>query len=259
LDEDYRLVIPIEQVSAEPYSPVISYPSRDTAVLISRIRQLKELGVSDLEFTGPLKLGRLSLLGKGVAGVVVIGRTGKRRAALKVRRADSRRENVKHEVSMLKAANTVGVGPVYYGSTDDVILMELIEGNTLPDWLSTLTGRGRRSRFRNVTCSLFEQCHRLDDARIDHGELSRAHKNVCVTVQEQPVILDFESASTVRSTNNLTSIAQYFYLGGGFARRAGRILGPTDSDRLKGALRLYKSERTAESFLGLKQMLRLAS
>jgi putative serine/threonine protein kinase len=259
LVEDSNVVIPLEDAAAEPYASIISYPRPDSAALASRIRQLRELGVSQIELTGKLKLGKLSLLGKGVSGMVMIGILGKERVALKLRRVDSRRDSMSHEASMLKAANSVKVGPLYYQSTEDVILMELIEGHSLPEWLSGLTGKGCRGRFRGTTGRLFEQCFRLDDAGIDHGELSRAHKNVCVIEDGQPVILDFESASRNRNPNNLTSIAQYLFAGGGFARRARRVLGPTDSIRLRRALRSYKSERTADSFHSLQELLKLTS
>ncbi len=255
--KDPELVIGVEDATAEPYATILCYPQADNAAIASRIRQLRELGVRKLEFTGRLKLGRLSLLGKGVAGMVVIGRNGKERIALKIRRIDSRRDSMQHEASMLKAANTIEVGPAYYGSTNDIISMELIEGQNLPEWLRTLEGRGRRSRLRETAGSLLQQCLRLDKAGLDHGELSRAHKNVSVSKAGTPVILDFESASLDRRPNNLTSITQYFFLGGTFARRARRILGPTDACLLRQALRSYKFERSPDTFRSLLKLLRL--
>ncbi len=257
LAESPELVIGVEDATVEPYATILSYPKADKTALASRIRQLHELGVRELEFVGRLRLGRLSLLGKGVAGMVVIGRNGRERIALKIRRIDSRRDSVRHEASMLKAANSVDVGPAYYGSTSDIISMELVEGESLPEWLGTLVGRGRRSRLRETAGILLQQCLRLDDAGLDHGELSRAHKNVSVSREGGPVILDFESASWDRRPSNVTSITQYFFLGGGFARRAHRILGPTDIGLLKQALRSYKFEKSPDAFCSLLKLLRL--
>ena len=158
---------------------------------------------------------------------------------------------------MLKVANSVNVGPAFYGNTSDVISMQLIEGHSLPEWLPTLTGRGRRLRFRSVAGNLFDQCLRLDNAGLDHGELSRAHKNVCVTEKERPVILDFESASRKRSPSNLTCIAQYLFLGGGFAKRVRRITGPVDSAELKRVLRSHKHDKSPDAFHRLQDLLKL--
>ncbi len=250
-------IVPIEDAASDPYATILAYPRPEASALSSRIRQLRELGISELEFTGELRVGKLSLLGKGVAGMVVAGRAGKDRVALKIRRTDSRRDSVRHEASMLKAANAIDVGPRYYDSTDDILLMEFVEGQNLPHWITTLRGKGRRLLFRKTVADLFQQCLRMDNTGLDHGELSRAHKNISVTVSEHAVILDFESASKERSPNNLTSIAQYFFVGSGFAERVSRIAGPTDKEKLKAALRLYKSEKSTDTLKAVEKLLKL--
>jgi len=250
-------IVPIEDTASEPYATILAYPRPEASVLSSRIQQLRELGISELEFTGKLRVGKLSVLGKGVAGMVVAGRAEKDKVALKIRRTDSRRYSMRHEASMLKAANEIDVGPRYYGETADILSMELVEGQSLPDWITTLRGKGRRLRLRKTAGDLFQQCYRMDKAGLDHGELSRAHKNVSIRANGHAVILDFESASKERSPNNLTSVTQYFFLGSGFARRVRGIAGPTDNEKLKGALRTYKSERSTDALHAVEKLLML--
>ena len=250
-------IVPIEDTASEPYATILAYPRPEASVLSSRIQQLRELGISELEFTGKLRVGKLSVLGKGVAGMVVAGRAEKDKVALKIRRTDSRRDSMKHEASMLKAANEIDVGPRYYDNTDDILLMEFVEGQSLPEWITTLRGKGRRLRLRKTAGDLFQQCYRMDKAGLDHGELSRAHKNVSIRANGHAVILDFESASKERSPNNLTSVTQYFFLGSGFARRVRGIAGPTDNEKLKGALRTYKSERSTDALHAVEKLLML--
>jgi putative serine/threonine protein kinase len=250
-------IVPIEDAASEPYATILAYPRSEASAISSRIQQLRELGISELEFTGKLRVGKLSLLGKGVAGMVVAGRAGKAKVALKIRRTDSRRENVRNEASMLEAANAIDVGPRYYGNTADILLMEFVEGQSLPQWITTLRGKGRRLRFRTTVADLFQQCLRMDNAGLDHGELSRAHKNVSVTVSGHAVILDFESASMERRPNNLTSIGQYFFLGSGFAKRVSAIVGPTDKEKLKAALRMYKREKSTDALNAVGKLLML--
>ncbi len=216
-------IVPIEDTASEPYATILAYPRPEASVLSSRIQQLRELGISELEFTGRLRVGKLSLLGKGVAG----------------------------------AANEIDVGPRYYDNTDDILLMEFVEGQDLPEWITTLRGKGRRLRLRKTVGDLFQQCYRMDKAGLDHGELSRAHKNVSIRASGHAVILDFESASKERSPNNLTSVTQYFFLGSGFARSVRGIAGPTDNEKLKGALRTYKSERSTDALRAVEKVLML--
>lgn len=234
-------IVSIEQAANRPYSQVLAYPASDDASVQSRIRQLEDLRLTSLVFEGPLKLDGLSLLGKGVSSVVMVGIIEGRRVALKIRRVDSRRKDMSHESEMLQAANLAGVGPKYLGETPDVLAMELVEGQRLPIWLSGLKGRGRKPRVRMTVRTLLEQCRTLDHRGLDHGELSRAHKNILVAADDYPSIVDFESASLTRRPSNFTSLTQYLFLGGGMARRVGRVLGPISREPLLAHLRDYKA------------------
>lgn len=255
--EDGSLLVPTARLAEDPYRQVLVYPRPEDTLVESRIQQLKELGVSSLEFVGPLKMGRVSVLGKGVVGIVVTGQARGRRVAVKIRRVDSRRRNMTHEATMMKEANVAGIGPKCLGSTEDILAMQFLEGQRLPLWLSNLKGRGRKSRVKSTVKNLLEQSFRLDAYGLDHGELSRAPKNVLVTAEDRPWILDFESASMMRRVNNFTSLAQYLLLGGGLAKRVLQILGPVDKGALVNHLRLYKSGMTNDAFEAVLKLLRL--
>ncbi len=255
--EDQSLLVPISDLVKDPYREVLAFPKPSDSIVQSRIRQLEKLGVSGLEFAGPLKIGRVSVLGKGVVGIVVAGEGGGKKVAVKIRRVDSRRLNMIHEATMMSEANKIGIGPRCIGSTQDILTMEFLKGHRLPVWLSSLKGRGRKSRVRSAFRNLLEQSVQLDAYGLDHGELSRAHKNVLITDENRPWILDFESASLMRRVNNFTSIAQYLFLGGGFARKVLQVLGPVEKSELVGYLRLYKSGMTNNAFEAALKVLRL--
>ena len=252
-------LVPIEKLAQDPYRALVAYPDPAAEAVESRIRQLDELGITGLEFEGSLKIGKLSVLGKGVVGLVFSGITGRTRVAVKIRRVDSRRKTMNHEAEMIKAANNAGVGPQLLGVSQDVLEMQYVEGKPLPLWISTLSGRGTRTRLRSTFKRLFEQSIRLDAYGIDHGELSRAHKNVIVGVDDHPFILDFESASLMRRVNNFTSIAQYLFLSNRFGKRAIRILGPIYTQELVRYLRLYKSGKTNDAYESVLGLLRVRS
>jgi len=215
------------------------------------------LKITGLDFQGRLKTDRLSILGKGVVGIVVIGLRANRRIAVKIRRVDARRPSLIHEADLLRRANSLCVGPECLGGTTDVLAMELVEGLSLPLWLESLKGRGRRARVRRVVRPLLEQCLKMDAHGLDHGELSRAHKNVIVSNDDIPRILDFESASLMRRPSNFTSLTQYLFLGGGIAKKMSRILGPVDKEELLRCLRDYKAGGWKDAFEATTKVLRL--
>jgi len=255
LAETIPRIVPVGDIAKEPYRALIAYPKPTVDAVEERIKQLSELGVDQIDFNGPIEMGRLSVLGKGVVGLVFSGLAGGERVAVKIRRVDSRRASMSREAEMMEAANTAGIGPKLLGSTHDVLKMEFVNGQTLPPWISDLKGRGTRARVRATFKMLLEQCARLDAYGLDHGELSRAHKNVLVSAEGRPTILDYESASLMRRVNNFTSIAQYLFLSGRFSRRAIRLLGPVPRDELLTYLRLYKSGKTNDAFEAVVKVL----
>jgi predicted Ser/Thr protein kinase len=255
--ENRSSLVPLEDLAKKPYRELLAYPKPNDEFVESRIRQLKSLGIAGLEFGGPLRMGKLSVLGKGVVGLVIAGFAEGGRVAVKIRRVDSRRRSMLHEAEMMRAANKAGIGPQCLGSSEDILEMQFLDGQRLPLWISSLKGRGTKARVKATVRALLEQCVRLDAYGLDHGELSRAHKNVLVSTGDHPWILDYESASVMRRVNNFTSLAQYILLSGRFSRKVVRILGPVDRDELVHYLRLYKSGKTNDAFESTLKMLRL--
>ncbi|HVH16611.1 MAG TPA: serine/threonine protein kinase [Candidatus Angelobacter sp.] len=254
---DESVLVPLQDLARKPYRELLAYPNPSDESVQSRIRQLNSLGIEGLEFVGPLRMGKLSVLGKGVVGLVFRGIADDHRVAVKIRRTDSRRSSMIHEAEMMKAANKAGIGPKCLGSSEDTLEMQLLEGQRLPLWISSLKGRGRKARVKATVKALLEQCIRLDAYGLDHGELSRAHKNVLVSEGDHPWILDYESASLMRRVNNFTSLAQYILLSGRFSRKVIRILGPFDQDELVKYLRLYKSGKTNDAFESTMKLLQV--
>lgn len=240
--------MPLKELLKERYGQVICYPRYDIKELKRRIKELKAVGVKALEFAGEKRAFDVPVLGKGCVGIVVAAQTDKGRIALKIRRIDAGRAGMQREAEMLRRANAVGVGPNLLNATGNFLLMEFIEGKLLPQWVEALRGRGTRARIRGVLQAVLEQCWRLDEAGLDHGELSRAPKHIIVSEDDRPRIVDFETASVTRRVSNVTSICQYLFIGSQVARTIERRFGKVDQGELIQALRSYKQGRTREHF-----------
>jgi len=241
--------IPLNKLSEEKYAQVICYPKYEPEELTKRLREMRRLGIKALCFIGDKKIGDVSVLGKGYVGIVVAAYTEKGKAALKIRRTDADRETMKREAEMLQIANSVNVGPRLLGFTQDLLLMELVEGLLLPAWIEKIRKeRNAVKRTRRVLRDILEQCRRLDEAGLDHGELSEASKHIIVDHEDKAWILDFESASTTRRVSNVTSICQFLFLKGKTARLIGEVINRHDMDKLISLLRSYKRNRTRKNF-----------
>lgn len=241
-------VIPLERLSEERYSKVLCYPKFDSIELKRRLNELKKLNVTTIEFSGEKSVFNVSVLGKGCVGIVVAAYTHSEKVAVKIRRVDADRAGMQCEAQMLKKANIAGVGPCLLDVTENFLVMEFIGGRLLPQWVEELKGRGKRVKICWMLRAILEQCWALDEIGMDHGQLRKAPKHIIIDEEDNPHIVDFETASITRRVSNVTSICNYLFIGSQIARKISRELGEINRSRLINTLRNYKKQRTRENF-----------
>ncbi len=250
--------IPLEEFSRVPYLNILTYPGPDLRSAKSRIKQLQKLGVEGVIFEGKTKVGRLGLVGLGTVGVVVKSVTKDGTFALKIRRRDANRESMDNEVRLMKMANSVDVGPRLLSHTKDFIIMQHIRGEGIDEWLSELRGRGSAGRARELVHRLLNQCRKLDLINLDHGQLSNLRKHVVIS-DDSPYIIDFESASINRAVRNVTTAAQYLFIGGKISTRLKRMLGLRESDAIIETLGQYKRDMSDAKYARVLASMRIIS
>ncbi len=238
----------MDQLIQEPYASVLCFPKPSEAELQSRLQELRSHGVTALEFSGTASLFGVAVpvLGKGFVGIVVIAHVNGERVAVKIRRADADRADLLHEAQMLTKANSVKVAPRLMTASKNFLLMQLIDGDLLPNWLKT---NKDAAAVKQVLGEVLEQCYRLDQVGLDHGELSKAPKHLLVDKTEKPFIVDFETASVERRVANVTAVCQYLFAGNSTAAKIlAEIFGERNRLELIDTLKAYKKSRNREHF-----------
>lgn len=245
--------VPIENLISEPYASVVCYPKVSQSELEERIKEMKQNGVTAIEFTGKASAFNTPILGKGYVGIVVAAYVNGVRVALKMRRVDADRKNLAHEAEMLTKANQAGVGPKFLGVSNNFLVMQLVDGDLFEPWLA---GQTEKSIVQKVVVDILEQCWRLDQAGLDHGELSKAPKHLLVDKADKPFIVDFETASMNRKVQNVTGVCQFLFTGESkTAKLLSQVLGKLDKTELIAALKKYKKIMTRENFDALSRYL----
>jgi putative serine/threonine protein kinase len=245
------LIIPIDQLMKSPYASILCFPSPTEDELHKRIEELHDLRVSAIEFSGAASLFsvKVPVVGKGFVGIVVVAHVNGTRAALKILRRDSGRADLLHEATMLAKANAVNVGPRLLAASKNFLLMQFIDGELFPNWLETNRNPKNVGPFLR---EILEQCWRLDEACLDHGELSKAPKHLLVEKAGRVFIVDFESASAERRVANVTAMCQYLFAGNSSVSQVLALtLGKVDNAKLVAALKTYKKNRNRRSFESL--------
>jgi len=240
------IIVPIKELHAEPYASVVCYPRASHSEMKSRIDELKMLGVEAVEFGGKASAFTLPVLGKGYVGIVVTALVCGERFALKMQRVDSDRESLEREAELLAKANSVGVGPKLVGVTKHLLLMALVDGDLLEVWLKS---HKKPDLVREVLADILEQCWRMDEIRLDHGELSKAPKHIIMDMSDKPFIVDFETASTVRNASNVTSVCQFLFQGNSdVCKGIAQVIGERNRASLTAALKNYRKNRSRATF-----------
>ena len=218
--------------------------------------ELEKLKIKSISLSGPTTIGKLEILGKGYVGIVVLAKRGNKIIALKIRRLDSQRNEMKSEAKLLKIVNTQNVGPKLIDCSKNFVVMEFLKGEKIGKWIDSLGGPGSSKKLKSTIKTVLEDCYRLDQIGFDHGELSSISKHVIVG-ETKSTLIDFESSSINRRVSNVTSITQAFFIGSGIGKKVKRIFKIPSKQKIISALRKYKKEQSRESFENLLKILKL--
>jgi len=240
--EDQQLQL--EDITGTRASRFLTYPQDNPEELKNRIDELRAAHITALQFRGPTRIDGIPLLGKGCVGIVVQATLDNTTIALKIRRADANRFDMTDEARLLRTANSVNVGPRLITATRNFLAMELFKGEPLFKWAQI---RRERRAIRFVIRRLLLDCFKLDSIGLDHGELSRAPKNVLIGLDGSACIVDFETASTSRRVANVTSLLQYFMFGQ-LSRKIGARRLFKNKKSLVKALAAYKQDNSVTNF-----------
>lgn len=248
--------ISIKKFTNKPYSKILGYPKSSKSQINSRIKELEKLKIKSISLSGPTIIENLRILGKGYVGVVVLAKKNNKKVALKIRRIDSQRNEMKTEATLLKLVNQVNVGPKMIAYSKNFLVMEYLEGFKFNQWINSLKGFGSARKLKTIIRKILEDCYRLDEIGFDHGELSNITKHVIVG-KTNSTIIDFESSSINRRPSNVTSITQAFFIGSGIAKKAQKIYKNPSKEKIIIVLKKYKQDKTRDNFEDLLKILKL--
>jgi len=247
---------PISVFKKDPYKKILTFPQVTESEITKRMVELRKLGITHISFTGPLQIEKCHILGKGYVGMVVLAKKRSRVVALKIRRTDSPRKNMTNEAKLLKTANKLEIGPKFIKNSKNFLIMEYIDGEKIIDWVKKTETKAKE--IRSVVKNVLRECFLLDDAGLDHGELSTIDKHVIVN-KKGNTIIDFESSSVNRKPSNVTGATQGILIGTGLAKIIQKKIKIPSKKKIIYLIRVYKKNPTLENFQSLTIGLKLES
>jgi putative serine/threonine protein kinase len=243
--------IMLEEALQTEFGKFLCWPQYNMDEAEKRISQLRKLGVQAISPGGPHRIFGTPVLGKGHSGIVIKAYYEGLDVALKVRRTDADRKTMNREAEYITHANKWKVGPKLYGYSHDFIIMELIKGQYVDDWVTN--NLDKPEAVKKAIKSLLDIAWRLDQSGLDHGELTRIKRHYIVT-PDGPRVIDFESASQKRRPSNLTSTVQSLYFNYRFSQILDRSFYLPEKEKIIKSLKIYKTNPTCQNFLKIVEI-----
>lgn len=232
----------IKPINAPP--AVLDYPVGSPERARRIAENLSAVGVEEVCLDGPAWVpGGYRVLGKGHAAVVLRARLrGVGDVAVKLRRADSKRDSLALECAALRAAWPVA--PRVYWCTDEFIVMDLVEGEPVAELARSVRGCvGALALVAKVA----EAARWLDRVGVCHEELSDLRGHAFV-VGNAVKFIDFESAS-MRFCCTVCKVVSWALHRSPLPTACPKLR--EGAGAVREALRRYKRRPDRERFLGV--------
>ena len=113
-----------------------------------------------------------------------------------------------------------------------------------------MSTKGELDLVRKIIIDILNQCYKLDELGIDHGQLNKLDNHVIIALDgSRCTIVDFESASSKRKVNNVTSALQGLIFKGVISEQVNKFLNYDDNkSEFLNLLSIYKHKKCRENF-----------
>ncbi len=142
---------------------------------------------------------------KGKRSIVLKGIYKGKPVAIKTINPESHAQNtLQKEALWLEKLNLISIGPRLILAGEHYLIMELLSGMRIQEWLHT----AQRQAILHVLKKVLDQCIALDRHKITKEEMHHPYKHIIIS-QNKPVMIDFERSHYSEFPKNVTQFCQY--------------------------------------------------
>lgn len=147
----------------------------------------------------------IELFSYGKRGLIYTGIYGRKRVAIKIKRAESKAsDTIRNEALKLKMLNKHKIGPRLVKHQKGKMVYEFVDGEFIEDYAKKCSKKELALILRKV----FLQCHQMDRLKLNKEEMHHPVKHIIIR-KKQPVMIDFERCHESESPKNVTQFCQY--------------------------------------------------
>ena len=117
------------------------------------------------------------------------------------------KEAIQKEAEKLQFVNKLNIGPKFieFNKELNYLIYEFVEGEPWQKTYSKFTIQ----EIKEVILDVLDQAYRMDKAGFEKKEMQRPNKNLLITKNKKPILIDFERGILTDKPSNVTQFLQY--------------------------------------------------
>lgn len=171
------------------------------------LRELERKGIENIHY---LAKGKRGLVFSGIWKTHArikshLAKENLLKVAVKVENPSSMATNrLENEIKWLTKLNEHQIGPKLYFYGKNFLVMKLIEGPRLEDWMK----EKYREEIQKMLLLVLKQCYTLDQLGVNKQEMHHPYKHILIQ-NDKPVFIDFERCKETEKPCNVTQFLEF--------------------------------------------------
>jgi len=199
-------------------------------------------------------------LARGNRGFVYVSEYKKKKYLIKEKNPSSTAlRTIENESEFNRKLNVIGIGPkfIYMNDSGKFLIRDYVKGVNIYEWIKDNSEKKDfKKNIIKIFLSIFEQAYKLDKAGINKMEMTHPHKDILITKNNEPIIIDFERCRISQKTKNVTQFSQ-FLVSGKMPVELNKLGIKFDKEKILKAAREYKMEPADNTLKMIKQLISL--
>ncbi|MFT4311310.1 MAG: hypothetical protein ACMXX7_01650 [Candidatus Woesearchaeota archaeon] len=158
-------------------------------------------------------LEKKEVFSKGKRGIIYTSTIDNKTYLIKQRNPKSKSPGtIQNEFEYNQKLNKIKIGPkiYYYDKKQDFLIRDFVKGKKIEDWVKeNKQTKDFKQNLIKILKQILLQCKKLDEIKINKQELTNPHKDILITNQNKPTIIDFERCRHTLKPKNVTQFMQY--------------------------------------------------
>ncbi|MBU1199643.1 MAG: hypothetical protein KKF46_04765 [Nanoarchaeota archaeon] len=160
---------------------------------------------------------------------------------IKEKNPDAAVDTLMNEAKFLQVLNEKNIGPKFIKFENGKLFRDFVEGERIEEFLQSADKENIIKVLKNV----LEQCRAMDERGVEKKEMTKPYKDILITKDNKPVLIDFERCRFTEHPGNVTQFLQYIAMNKEVLEKKGICV---DKKELIKLGKEYKENPCKESF-----------